>query len=202
MAGRLSFAPLISAGSHLYGDDEAETSRCWTVRSPCRLSVQQLPRPPASGPCMAQLLTATPPPHLLGSVTGSQAYQYYEEQKVIGLLIRRSPQQRDIICDIRPACRFCIPSISAIGIPCAVGNWHSLCGGMQEAAEKGCDIEIKDGVVYGVNCQRLDSFEDFVRQMVWPCTPRQTLVPVADRVVVVRAHLIAPWSRHSSKKAG
>lgn len=60
--------------SHLYGDDEAETSRCWT------------------------------------------AYQYFEEQK--------------------------------------------------KAAEEGCRIEIKDGVVSGVDCNRLDTFEEFIRQML------------------------------------
>ncbi len=50
----------------------------------------------------------------------------------------------------------------------------------QAAAESGCSIEAKDGVVNGVDCQRLDKFEDFVRElvkeghvanMVWATTP-------------------------------
>lgn len=36
----------------------------------------------------------------------------------------------------------------------------------QAEAEGGCSIEAKDGVVNGVDCQRLDRFEDFVREMV------------------------------------
>lgn len=36
----------------------------------------------------------------------------------------------------------------------------------KEAAEGGCDIEVKDGVVNGIDCQRMEQFEDFVRQMV------------------------------------
>lgn len=45
----------------------------------------------------------------------------------------------------------------------------------QAAAEKGCDIEVKDGVVAGVNCHRLDEFEDFIRQMVPSFTFTATL---------------------------
>lgn len=60
------------------------------------------------------LLNATPPPHLLGSVAGSQAYQYYEEQKVIGHHFRCILQLRDIIRKIWPASRFFIPS-TALG---------------------------------------------------------------------------------------
>lgn len=33
-------------------------------------------------------------------------------------------------------------------------------------AEQSCDVEIKNGVVNGVDCQRLDKFQDFVREMV------------------------------------
>jgi hypothetical protein len=33
-------------------------------------------------------------------------------------------------------------------------------------AESGCSIEAKDGVVNGLDCQRLDKFEGFVREMV------------------------------------
>jgi hypothetical protein len=36
----------------------------------------------------------------------------------------------------------------------------------KKASEEGCSLEVKDGVVGGVDCQRLDKFEDFIREMV------------------------------------
>ena len=46
---------------------------------------------------------------------------------------------------------------------------HNL---LQEEASQGCSLEEAEGLT-GPQCQRLERFEDFVRQMVrcYPCTP-------------------------------